>query len=282
VIVFSHALGSFAEQNTVLMEHLASHGYVVLAIGHPYVSMRTVSAAGEAVYVRLDKINELDAQLDAVDAELEPRIARAAADEERADLQLQRYERASGFNALMAVWVDDLRFALDALTAQDAVDPRLRSFASALDADRIGLLGMSFGGAAVTELCKSDVRCRAGMNMDGGSTFGRRQREPLQVPFLALVQEGSESLDYLLPASHGDFYKVEVRGAKHLDFTDDTVALPILKWLSITGDIAGERMLEITNAVALQFFDAYLRDNPTPRLTQFPELTVRTNVTSPE
>jgi predicted dienelactone hydrolase len=264
------------------MEHLASHGYVVLGVGHPYVSMRVVTGTGQAVYVDLDKINELDAQLDAVGAELEPRLASAAADEERANLQLQRYERASGFNALMAVWVDDLLFVLDSLTARNAADPKLRSFASAIDTDRIGLLGMSFGGAAVTELCKSDVRCRAGMNMDGGSTFGRRQREPLDVPFLALVQERSQSLDYLLAASNSDFYLVEVKGATHLDFTDDTVALPILKWLNITGDIAGERMLEITNAVALQFFDAYLRDGPLPPFAELPELAVRTNVISPE
>lgn len=282
MIVFSHALGSFAEQNTVLMEHLASHGYIVLGVGHPYVSMRVVRGADEAVYVDLDKLNELDAQLDIVDAELERRVASAASDVERTDLQLQRYERATGFNELMAVWVDDLRFVLDSVTAGNAADPRLQSFASAIDTDRIGLIGMSFGGAAVTELCKSDARCRAGMNMDGGSTFGRGQREPLKVPFLALVQERSDSLDYLLAASRSDFYLAKVKGATHLDFTDDTVALPILKWLNITGDVDGKRMLEITNVVALQFFDAYLRDTPKPRFTELPELVVRTNVTSPE
>jgi hypothetical protein len=102
------------------------------------------------------------------------------------------------------------------------------------------------------------------------------------VPFLALVQERSKSLDYLLAESRSDFYHVEVKGATHLDFTDDTLALPILKWLSITGDIAGERMLEIMNAVTLQFFDAYLRATPKPRFTELPELAVRTNVTSRE
>ncbi len=136
---------------------------------------------------------------------------------------------------------------------------------------------MSFGGGAVTELCKSDARCRAGMNMDGG-TFGQRQREPLQVPYLALTRENQDSLDYLLSASRSDYYAVEVEGTTHLDFTDDTVVLPILKWLSITGAIAGERAIEITNAVALNFFDAYLRGGTKPSFNdEFPELNVEMN-----
>ena len=136
---------------------------------------------------------------------------------------------------------------------------------------------MSFGGGAVTELCKSDTRCRAGLNMDG-PTFGQRQQQPLHVPYLALIRENQESLDYLLAASRSDYYEVEVKGATHLDFTDDAVVLPILKWLSMTGGIAGGRVIEITNVVSLRFFDAYLRGGPKPRFNaEFPELTVETN-----
>ncbi len=192
-------------------------------------------------------------------------------------LQLERYERASGLNTLMAIWVDDLRFVLDSITTPTGRDPKLQAISNRIDADQIGLLGMSFGGGAVTELCKSDARCRAGLNMDGG-TFGQRQRQPLQVPYLALTRENQDSLDYLLSASRSDYYAVEVKGTTHLDFTDDAVVLPILKWLNIAGDIAGGRVIEITNAVSLRFFDAYLRGGPKPRFDDgFPELTVETN-----
>jgi hypothetical protein len=134
----------------------------------------------------------------------------------------------------------------------------------------------------VTDFCKIDTRCRAALNMDGG-TFGLRQREPLQVPYLALVREGQTSLDYLLPASRSDFYSVMVEGAGHLDFTDDTVVLPILKWLNMAGPIAGERAIEITNAVSLRFFDAYLRGGAKPRFDEgFPELTVEMNAYASE
>jgi hypothetical protein len=118
--------------------------------------------------------------------------------------------------------------------------------------------------------------------MDGG-TFGQRQQEPLEVPYLALIREDQTVLHYLLPASHSDYYEVAVAGTTHLDFTDDTLVLPILKWLKITGPIEGERAVEIANAVSLRFFDAYLRDGPKPRFdNEFPELTVEMNARARE
>jgi predicted dienelactone hydrolase len=41
VLLFNHALElGFTSQNQLLMEHLASHGYVVVSIGHPYQSSK--------------------------------------------------------------------------------------------------------------------------------------------------------------------------------------------------------------------------------------------------
>jgi len=277
VILFSHAIVSFAEQNTLLMEHLASHGYLVFAVSHTYASMRVVSADGKAIYPALDKISAGSAQMDAVSDELGPRIEQAGSADEQADLLLEQNERSTGLNDLVAIWVEDLRFVLDSITALSAGHPALQAFSGRIDADRIGLLGMSFGGGAITELCKSDARCRAASNIDGG-TFGVRQRQPLEVPYLMLRRDTEPSSDYLLRASRSDYYRVEVAGTTHLDFTDDPVVLPILKWVGVFGPIATDRIVEIVNAVELRFFDGYLRGGPKPRFEgQFPELTVETN-----
>jgi predicted dienelactone hydrolase len=41
VLLFNHALGlGFTSQNQLLMEHLASHGYVIFSIAHPYQSSK--------------------------------------------------------------------------------------------------------------------------------------------------------------------------------------------------------------------------------------------------
>jgi predicted dienelactone hydrolase len=170
-----------------------------------------------------------------------------------------------------------LRFVVAAIGAPATAHPKLSVLSGRLEVERIGMLGMSFGGGAVTEFCKVDTRCGAALNMDGG-TYGRRQRQPLQTPYLAMVREGGHSLDYLLPASRSDFYRVEVRGAQHLDFTDDPIVLPSLKWVGYSGTIDAERMIEIINAVSLEFFDAYLRGAAKPRFdAAFPELIVQTN-----
>ena len=277
VIIFSHGMGSFPEQSTLLMEHLASHGYVVFATSHPYASMRVISSTGKAIYLDLDKLNEVSAPFDDEAASARARMEQAGSAEERTRVLLERYEGANGLNVLMAQWEEDLRFVLDAITLPTGRDSKLQAIVSRLDVDRIGFIGMSFGGGAVTELCKSDTRCRAALNMDGG-TFGQRQRQSLRIPYLGMTRENEDFLDYLLSASRSDYYAVEVEGAKHLDFTDDAVVLPILKWLGVTGDLAGWRIIEITNAVSLRFFDAYLRGAAKPRFDDdFPELTVRTN-----
>ena len=48
VLLFNHALGlGFTSQNQLLMEHLASHGYVIFSIAHPYQSSKVnLSHAG--------------------------------------------------------------------------------------------------------------------------------------------------------------------------------------------------------------------------------------------
>ncbi|NRA59767.1 MAG: hypothetical protein HRU25_02420 [Psychrobium sp.] len=42
VLIFNHGLYLVAEQNTILMEHLASHGYVIFSIAHPYPVLRSM------------------------------------------------------------------------------------------------------------------------------------------------------------------------------------------------------------------------------------------------
>ncbi len=172
VIVFSHAMVSFAEQNTLLMEHLASHGYVVVGLSHPYASMRAISSRGKAIYPNLAKINEASGEARSVDAEFMTRIERASSSMERLALQVERYERTKALGELTEIWGDDMRFALELIPMQPA-------FANRLDVDRIGVLGMSFGGAVVTEFCKADARCAAALSMDG-AMYGRRQREPVR------------------------------------------------------------------------------------------------------
>jgi predicted dienelactone hydrolase len=280
VIVFSHALALTAEQNTPLMEHLASHGYVVMGVGHTRLSLRVISSQGHAIPVHPDRLRDAFTEGASLDDEaLDVRMERAKTAEERATIMFELGERATKMNEQVAIRVADLRFVLDAIAAPPKGNPELAKLLEQVDVNRIGLLGMSVGGATVMEVCRIDTRCRAGLNLDGG-LFGEHQRQPLQIPFLTVVSAGNQKYhEYTLLNSESDYYEVLVEGAGHGDFLDMTFLMPFMKWLGANGPIAPGRAVEILNAVSLRFFDAYLRDGPKPRFDaqEFPELQVTIN-----
>jgi hypothetical protein len=280
VIVFSHALALTAEQNTPLMEHLASHGYVVIGVGHTRLSFRVISSKGTVIPVDLDKLRDAFTEGASLDAqEIDARIARAKSAEERAAIVFELGERATKMNEQVAIRVADLRFVMDVIAAPPKGNSELAKLLERVDANRIGLLGMSVGGATVIDTCKVDTRCRAGLNLDG-ALFGQHQRQPLQTPFLSVISAPNKKYDeHSLSTSASDYYEVLVEGARHGDFFDMTFLMPVMKWVGVNGTIKSERAIEIVNAVSLRFFEAYLRDGPKPRFDarEFPELRVAMN-----
>jgi predicted dienelactone hydrolase len=279
-VVFSHSLGLNAEQNTLLMEHLASHGYVVIGISHTRMTLRALSSQGQAIYPDPEKFREAFAEGAAVDSrEFDDRAARMNSAAERAQLVFEIGERAVRMNEQVAIRVADVRFVLDLVTAPAKGPAELTTLLERVDGDRIGLLGMSLGGATVIDACKSDARCRAGINLDG-AFYGEHQREPLRTPFLSMLSAGNKKYgEPLLVNSTSDYYEVLVVGAGHSDFSDMTFLMPFMKWLGANGSIDAMRMVDIVNAVSLEFFDAYLRDGSKPHFDaqQFPELRVTMN-----
>ena len=280
VVVFTHALGLNAEQNTPLMEHLASHGYVVIGISHTRMTLRVISSDGKAIYPNGDRLGEAFTEGAALDPEeFDVRAARTDSAEERAAIVFELGERATKMNEQVAIRVADVRFVMDVIAAPTQGPSELATLLGRVDANRIGLLGMSVGGATVTDVCKIDTRCRAGVNLDGG-LFGQYQRQPLPTPFLSMVSAGNKKYgEHLLVNSTSDYYEVLVEGAGHGDFCDMTFVMPFMKWLGANGPIDAMRAVELVNAVSLQFFDAYLRDGPKPRfdMQELPELRVTMN-----
>ncbi|HEU4617161.1 MAG TPA: hypothetical protein VFV10_03935 [Gammaproteobacteria bacterium] len=280
-IVFSHSFGLTGEQNTLLMEHLASHGYVVIGVTHTRMALRALSARGEPIYASPDRFQEAFAEGAADDTrEPDERASRAAAADGGQEAVPEPAERADAMNEQVGIRAADVRSVLDAIAMPAKAPRELAAILEQVDADRVGLLGMSLGGTTVIDVCKIDPRCRAGVNLDGGR-FGQHQREPLQTPFLSMVRAGNLRYDEpLLATSTSDYYEVLVDGASHPDFCDMTFLMPFMRWLGAAGPIAPMRAVAVVNAVTLEFFDAYLRGGPKPRFDpqELPELRVTTNV----
>lgn len=281
VLIFSHGYWGSPDQNTAQVEELASHGYVVLSIGHPYESMELRYADGRIVKPTEEFLQRIEGYSRKPDfgAALWKLVASKDPDE-RASL-LQAHGTADGhFPQSLKVWTADTRFVIDELEKAADVSA-LRRFAGHLDLTRIGVFGMSFGGATAADVCFLDSRCRAGVNMDGVQ-FGATTTldSAMKVPFMYMTSEPFKLLaDPVFRRSQAPAWLLSTAGSAHVSYTDLVLFSPLLHMGGITGRIDGGRMEQIMNAYLLAFFDQTLRGKPSPLLQgpspAYPEVTLQ-------
>jgi hypothetical protein len=156
---------------SIQLEELASHGYVVFGLEHPYDT---------ALIIRPD--HRLIPLVDQVPQQAGPPTL--------AGLQA---------NLKMVVrWAADTKFALDEIeTLSRRRDTR---FFEHLDLSRVGLFGHSLGGKVAARLCQGDSRVGACMNQDG-EIFG--------IPFGGTVPVSSVTSDQPTSAPFADIYAAE-------------------------------------------------------------------------
>ncbi|MFF4345318.1 alpha/beta hydrolase family protein [Kitasatospora sp. NPDC001540] len=249
VVLFSPGLGGVRTQNTAWAEELASHGYLVAALDHPYDSAAVVLADGRTVGTRVASTGD------------------DAADEARA------VEAAD-------VRAADLGFVLTRLGDLDrgaGGDP----LAGRLDTGRAAVTGHSLGGAAALWAARRDHRFAAVVDLDG---YPRDpDPRPFPQPVLALTQDLGPATDprYLprltgvLALGTATGYRLTVPGAAHLTFTDAPLYLPPVP--SLVGSLGRTDGPRRTAAATLAFLDATLRHRPgdlSAALSAYGELTV--------
>lgn len=240
VLLFSHGYGTATALYSGVAEELASHGYVVAAVSHTFTSSAVVFPDG--------RVAEHTVELSPSDA--------------------------AQNTAVQNVWTADVRFVLDALETLDASDPRGR-FTGRLDLSRVGMFGHSFGGSTAGEVCRTDARVKAGLNMDG--TFFGNLAEEVHTPFLVMNSEEAAmdtSRDAFFEKLRATGYDATFRGGGHYTFSDLVLALPLLKTYAPEktaedfelGTIEGARSLSLVKAYVRAFFDKHLRERPAPLL----------------
>lgn len=257
VLIFSHGYTDDIAGHQTLIEEFASHGYIVFSLGHTYESMATVFPGGRIILA--DNLN-FTFQGTGPNHTARP----VNLDEE------------------LSVWVADAVFLLDRLEDFNA-DKTISPFAGRLDMEKLGVFGMSFGGAMSTEVCLKDSRCKAGANMDGGQFgFVDFSVEHLKTPFFFFYNEYSEGMnDHVYRGVENQAYRVTVAGTTHSSFTDKVLWSPYIKYVSIFtnqnfGPIDAQRIIAIKRAYLLAFFDRHLKGENTPLLdgpsAAFPEV----------
>ena len=273
VIVFSHGYyQGFAAQNADQMEELASHGYVVFTIGHTYETILNVFPDGRAVSAAekppLFQPNPKAGELTKSYMESKTPAERAA--------YARQIVLLSPANERLRVWVNDVQFVLDEIERMNAGKTK-SIFAGKLDVKRIGVMGMSFGGATAGEVCLKDKRCRAGINMDG-LQHGDVYASGLKRPFMFMNNETqNQGINRdIYEAAKSNAYFLTVKGAKHLNFSNFNLLSALDRESQILGKIPGDRMEKIMSSYILAFFDKYLKNIDSPMLerpsSDFPEI----------
>ncbi|MBF6425779.1 hypothetical protein IU440_13885 [Nocardia cyriacigeorgica] len=194
VVLFSPGYGAPRAFYSSLVVDLASRGFVVLAVDHPYESAVTELADGTIATTVREAPADEPAASDYMSAQLDLRTA-------------------------------DLRFVIDQLTRPEPMNPE---FAAHLDTEHIAAIGHSFGGATAAATLAHDPRIRAAANIDG-TLYGDLSTRSLTRPFLLLESDRAETghsqryLDgnaTLLANLRAPRYRFELAEANHYSFTD--------------------------------------------------------------
>lgn len=247
VILFQHGyrLG-YLEQNTSLMETLASNGYVVISMAHPYEAIAAPLADGStAHYSNTDTDGFMDS---------------TATQEES-----------------LLIWAADTTFVMDSLEDIQSDGP-FGFLAGRLDLDRTGLAGMSFGGSTTSQVCLTDSRCKAGLTLDSPQ-YSAVEAGQLTQPFLFMISDNGSYLEQaVFENAAGAAYLITIKGTEHYNFSDLTLVSPMAQAFDFSGPISGQQMVHIMNTYSLAFFDRHLKDLPTSLLNgisaEFPEVMI--------
>jgi len=253
ILLFNHGWAGRRTQDTFLTEDLASHGYVVAAIDHTYNAGRVAMPDNRIIddAFGFDPINT----------------------EVHTAGQIKNV-----WNKELSKWVADETFVLTALQGEN-LDKKSPWYGH-LDTSRVGAFGHSFGGAASVQVCSTDPRFTAGLNMDGW-TFGdfshRLPNQSLMFMYetdspakpkdlnpkdrVARTESELDTADMQqIDSSLRKFggYKLYIDGTSHMDFTDHSLIFPWRNWRD-RAHISPERVQTIVRAYVLDFFDKTLR-----------------------
>lgn len=183
---------------TSLVAGLAGHGYVVLALDHPYEAMITQLADGTIATTIENHSNE--------------------------DPDLSNFMKGR-----LDIRIADVTFVLNQLD-----NPKARSdpFLGALDQNRMVIAGHSLGGATAGAAMASDARLKAAVNIDG-TLYGELPEPTGQRPFLLIESKKEpgerfrryENGNQRLFKQFGGGYRYEILEADHYSFTDAPLLL---------------------------------------------------------
>jgi hypothetical protein len=262
-VIFYSPSGSIVE-NTTLFQELASHGYIVFSVCHPYWNTFYYDEQAQVKPLDADNIHykslwEEENSSEVIKAKEEITNAKDLQSKQIAQQMLNKYMPEEV--ADIRLWAGDISFILDQIEGQALTG---EAIFDNIDTSKVGVIGFSKGGAAAGQFCVSDKRNKAGINLSG-FMFGDAVEKPFTRPFMIMesVEPSCTDCDPICDV----FYKnsldaafmVRINDARHGNFTDFSL-------MGRIGPINGKRFLKIQNDYVLAFFNQYLKGEPSDLL----------------
>lgn len=276
LLVYSHGYGGNVAANAMLMEQLASQGYVVFSISHPGEST-------ELVYLDGEFMTQSPERAELMEEHAATRIFEAFGYDlaSRMDWVVNVFEPIRIVQDRLPIWAEDFRSAVDALERGD-FKGNIGDVLAITNFDAIGYLGMSAGGGSGPAACHADVRCDASVALDGGLGLAHMRNTNIRVPLMIFDggfpnRLGGQDLYYEKHSEYGqnpDVYRIVFPENGHSDFTDMALALsPLGKKIlppvmPVLGPADGRETLLAQSRLVTVFFDIYLKQREEE---QFPE-----------
>ena len=271
LVVFSHGAFGYYQSNTSTYMELASHGYVVISLDHPYHSFFTTDTAGKMITVNPTFMQEVmyineDTTPEEEIFEISSKwLAIRSAD---MNFVLDMVKRAKAEPESVVEWCID----------SEETRNEILEILAMTDVEKIGLMGHSLGGAESVDVGRQRTDIGAVIDLDG-TMLGEQIKyedgcyeyceEAYPIPLLSVDNEehylqGNELaalytnnvvLENAKDATHTYF-----AGSGHMNFTDLPLFSPILASLLGTGTIDETECVIMMNEMVLQYFDYYLKD----------------------
>ena len=249
LIMFNHGLASYREANSFLCLDLASHGYVVISVGHPY----------DASLTELDDGTKIGLHKDTMKRQYEPFLPGAISVLKLTKSKGSNRELADRFDALQNKYCKYVQSRVDEWEKDtlSAVDYAKENLSDIIDfSNGIGATGHSLGGATAYMLCLDHEEFACGLNLDG-ALFGNNKGKILRKPFAQISCKANLNVETRPYIDHTEpVYSVLFQKMQHIAFSDMKHMIPIK---AIVGGLDADLAHEYVCKIHLELFDSYLK-----------------------
>lgn len=272
-VLFAHGSFGYYQSNSSLYMELASNGYVVASIDHPYYAFFTNDTEGKTIIVDFDFVQtavNMQYSSDFTETEEDYNttcewMSLRTADE---NFVLDTIKAAKNSGSLDTAWY----------TESEEVNAEILRVLEITDTEKIGLTGHSIGGAAAVQLGRERDDITAVIDIDG-TMLGEEisfidgkleyNPEPYPIPILSLDNAnhwesyaGDGETDYVnkyVLDNAVDGREIHFDGTEHMDFTDLPLFAPALAKMLGKGEVDSSEFIPEINSIILNYFNYYIK-----------------------